>query len=74
MMAELSDKEYAMQRIQEVNTALSDGMYVAASRLLHIMPACDIALLLESSPPKVELSFQLVDADEHGDILEELSV
>ncbi|PYE33327.1 Mg2+ transporter MgtE [Idiomarina fontislapidosi] len=74
MMAELSDKEYAMQRIQEVNTALSDGMYVAARRMLHNMPACDIALLLESSPPKSRaIVWKLVDADEHGDILEELS-
>ena len=73
-MAELSDKEYAMQRIQEVNTALSDGMYVAARRMLHNMPACDIALLLESSPPKSRaIVWKLVDADEHGDILEELS-
>ncbi|MEC7643667.1 MAG: magnesium transporter, partial [Pseudomonadota bacterium] len=71
---ELSDKEYAMQRIQEVNTALSDGMYVAARRMLHNMPACDIALLLESSPPKSRaIVWKLVDADEHGDILEELS-
>ena len=74
MMAELSDKEYAMQRIQEVNTALSDGMYVAARHMLHNMPACDIALLLESSPPKSRaIVWKLVDADEHGDILEELS-
>ncbi|MGM0525338.1 magnesium transporter [Idiomarina seosinensis] len=74
MVAELSDKEYAMQRIQEVNTALSDGMYVAARRMLHNMPACDIALLLESSPPKSRaIVWKLVDVDEHGEILEELS-
>lgn len=74
MIAELSDKEYAMQRIQEVNTALADGMYVAARRMLHNMPACDIALLLESSPPKNRaIVWKLVDVDEHGEILEELS-
>ena len=39
MIAELSDKEYAMQRIQEVNSALADGMFVAARRMLHNMPA-----------------------------------
>jgi magnesium transporter len=49
-------------------------MYVQARRLLHNLPAWDIALLLESSPPKSRLIiWQLVDADEHGDILEELS-
>ncbi|HAD48985.1 MAG: magnesium transporter [Idiomarinaceae bacterium] len=74
MIAELSDKEYAMQRIQEVNTALADGMYVAARRMLHNMPACDVALLLESSPPKNRaIVWKLVDVDEHGEILEELS-
>lgn len=74
MVAELTDKEYAMQRIQEVNAALADGMYVAARRMLHNMPACDIALLLESSPPKNRaIVWKLVDVDEHGEILEELS-
>ena len=74
MAAELSDKEYAMQRIQAVNATLADGMYVAARRMLHNMPACDIALLLESSPPKNRaIVWKLVDVDEHGEILEELS-
>lgn len=74
MIAELSDKEYAMQRIQEVNTALADGMFVAARRMLHNMPACDVALLLESSPPKSRSKiWKLVDIDEHGEILEELN-
>ncbi|MDV6327893.1 magnesium transporter [Idiomarina sp. PL1-037] len=74
MIAELSDKEYAMQRIQEVNSALSDGMFVAARRMLHNMPACDVALLLESSPPKSRsIVWKLVDVDEHGEILEELN-
>ncbi|EKE85383.1 magnesium transporter [Idiomarina xiamenensis] len=74
MVAELSDKEFAIQRIQEVNDALASGMYVLARRMLHNTPACDVALLLESSPPKTRaVIWQLVDADEHGDILEELS-
>lgn len=74
MIAELSDKEYAMQRIQAVNTALADGMFVAARRMLHNMPACDVALLLESSPPRNRsIVWKLVDVDEHGEILEELN-
>lgn len=74
MIPELSDKEYAIQRIQEVNTALADGMFVAARRMLHNMPACDVALLLESSPPKSRSKiWKLVDIDEHGEILEELN-
>ncbi len=74
MLAEVADLEFAEQRLQEVTAALARGMYVQARRLLHNLPAWDIALLLESSPPKSRLIiWQLVDADEHGDILEELS-
>ena len=74
MLAEVADLEFAEQRLQEVTAALARGMCVQARRLLHNLPAWDIALLLESSPPKSRLIiWQLVDADEHGDILEELS-
>ena len=49
-------------------------MFVAARRMLHNMPACDVALLLESSPPKSRSKiWKLVDIDEHGEILEELN-
>jgi len=74
MLAEVADKEFAEQRIQEVSESLARGMYVQARRQLHNLPAWDVALLLESSPPKARvIIWQLVDADEHGDILEELS-
>ncbi|HET8816265.1 MAG TPA: magnesium transporter [Pseudidiomarina sp.] len=73
-MLEVAEKEFTEQRLQEVSEALSRGMYVQARRQLHNLPAWDIALLLESSPPKSRVViWQLVDADEHGDILEELS-
>lgn len=73
-MLEVAEKEFTEQRLQEVSEALSRGMYVQARRQLHNLPAWDIALLLESSPPKSRaVIWQLVDADEHGDILEELS-
>lgn len=74
MQADVAEKEIAVQRLQEVNDALARGMFVQARRQLHNLPAWDIALLLESSPPKARaIIWQLVDADEHGDILEELS-
>lgn len=74
MLAEVADKEFAEQRIQEVSESLARGMFVQARRQLHNLPAWDVALLLESSPPKSRaIIWQLVDADEHGDILEELS-
>jgi len=74
MQADVAEKEIAEQRLQDVNDALTRGMFVHARRQLHNLPAWDIALLLESSPPKLRaIMCQLVEADEHGDILEELS-
>lgn len=74
MQADVAEKEIAEQRLQEVNDALARGMFVQARRQLHNLPAWDVALLLESSPPKARaIIWQLVDADEHGDILEELN-
>lgn len=74
MIAEVAEKEVADQRLHEVNHALAAGMFVSARRQLQNLPPWDIALLLESSPPKLRvIIWQLVDADEHGDILEELS-
>jgi len=74
MQADVAEKEIAEQRLREVNDALARGMFVQARRQLHNLPAWDVALLLESSPPKARaIIWQLVDADEHGDILEELN-
>lgn len=50
-MLENSDLQNAQQRLIEVNNALESGMFVSTRRLLEKMPACDVALLLESSPP-----------------------
>ncbi len=73
MLADIAENEFTELRLQEVTDALARGMFVQARRLLHNLPAWDIALLLESSPPKTRtVIWQLVDADEHGEILEEL--
>lgn len=61
-------------RLQEVNKALDNGMYVLARSILDKMPACDVAFLLESSPPaNRKVLWNLTDNDQHGDILEELN-
>ena len=73
-MAEIVEQEYNQQRLLEVNAALSSGMFVHARKLLQKMPAYDLALILESSPPKTRaILWQLIDNDNHGDVLEELN-
>lgn len=72
-MAELLEQEYNIP-IDELNTALSGGMFVHVRNMLESMPATDIALLLHSSPPKSRtVIWQLIDSSIQGEVLEELS-
>ncbi|MCG6199721.1 magnesium transporter [Psychromonas antarctica] len=73
-MLENTDLQNAQQRLQEVNKALSSGLFVRARSILEKMPACDVALLLESSPPaNRKVLWNLTDHDQQGEILEELN-
>jgi magnesium transporter len=73
-MPEISEQEYNHQRLQQVNDALGSGMFVYVRKLLQDIPAYDLALLLESSPSKSRaVLWQLIDADHHGEVLEELN-
>jgi len=73
-MPEVAEQEYNQQRLLEVNTALSSGMFVYVRKLLQNTPSYDLALILESSPPKSRtILWQLIDPDNHGDVLEELN-
>lgn len=73
-MAEAVETKYAQSQLQAINESLANGMFVHVRKTLLSMPACDIALLLESSPSKSRNElWKLIDADFHGDVLEELS-
>jgi len=73
-MPEISKQEHNQQRLHQVNEALDSGMFVYLRKLLQRMTAYDLALILESSPAKSRpVLWQLINADFHGDILEELS-
>jgi magnesium transporter len=73
-MPEISEQKQNHQRLQQVNKALGSGKFVHVRKLLQNMPAYDIALILESSHPKSRaVLWQLIDADHHGEILEELN-
>ncbi len=73
-MAEALEAKYAQGQLQAINESLAKGKFVHVRKMLHEMPACDVALLLESSPSKSRTElWQLIDSDFHGDVLEELS-
>jgi len=73
-MPDVSEQEYNQQKLQEVNAALGSGMFVYVRKLLQNMPPFDLALILESSPPKSRtILWQLIDPDNHGEVLEELN-
>ncbi|MCG3862820.1 MULTISPECIES: magnesium transporter [unclassified Photobacterium] len=73
-MADVLEQDQTHQRLQEVNTALENGMFVHVRRLLQEMEPEDIAHLLEASPPKErQVLWQLTDPEEQGEILDELS-
>lgn len=73
-MPEIAEQEYNQQKLIEVNAALGSGMFVYVRKLLQNMPSYDLALILESSPPKSRtVLWQLIDPDNHGDVLEELN-
>ncbi|XPF96425.1 magnesium transporter [Colwellia sp. RE-S-Sl-9] len=73
-MPEIAEQEYNQQKLLEVNAALGSGMFVYVRKLLQNMPSYDLALILESSPPKSRtVLWQLIDPDNHGDVLEELN-
>lgn len=73
-MPETLELEHTQLQLKEVNAALSSGMFVHVRGMLQDMDPCDIALLLESTPPKGRtILWQLVESEYHGEILEELA-
>ncbi|MCL1077462.1 magnesium transporter [Parashewanella spongiae] len=73
MPVEALDNELTEQRLFQLNEALNSGMFVHVRHMLHDMPASDVALILESSPPKTrEVLWQLIEHNQAGSILEEL--
>ncbi len=73
-MAENPEKEQTHNHLRAVSDALDSGMFVHVRRMLHALPAYDVALLIESTTPSARsVLWQLIDPDQHGDILEELS-
>ncbi|QJR80254.1 magnesium transporter [Alteromonas pelagimontana] len=73
-MAEALETKYAQSQLRQLNAALADGRFVSVRKLLHELASSDVALILESSPTRTrDELWELLDADFHGDVLEELS-
>ena len=73
-MPEKLEHESTHLRLSEVNEALDSGMFVHVKRMLYQTPPCDIALLLESSPPAGRrVLWRLTDPELQGEILDELN-
>ncbi len=73
-MPEKMEHKTTHLRLNKVNEALESGMFVHVKRMLYQTPPCDIALLLESSPPAGrKVIWRLTDPELQGEILEELN-
>lgn len=73
-MAETVEPNNVQSQLASISESLNDGTFVQVRKLLHDLQPSDVALLLESSPSKTRNElWQLIDADFHGDVLEELS-
>lgn len=73
-MAEALVSKYVQSQLRALNGALINGQFVSVRKLLLELPPSDVAHILESSPSRTrDELWDLIDADFHGDILEELS-
>jgi magnesium transporter len=64
----------SQQKLDELTLALDSGTFVDVRRMLNGLAAAEVAHLLESSPPKFRrILWQLVEVDQEGEVLGELS-
>ncbi|MCB1676595.1 MAG: magnesium transporter [Halioglobus sp.] len=60
--------------LEKLTAALNSGTFVDVRRMLNGLPPADVAHLLESSPPKVRhIMWQMVEQENEGEVLNELS-
>ena len=68
------ESEIIQSRLQAVNDALDSGVFARVRSLLQQLTPSEIADLIESSPPKARsLLWKLVEEQDKGEILEELT-
>lgn len=63
-----------LSTLDKLTTALDSGTFVDVRRMLNGLPAADVAHLLESSPPKFRnIIWKMVEVEQEGEVLGELS-
>ncbi|WMC10160.1 magnesium transporter [Oceanimonas pelagia] len=73
-MTEPQEQSSTPDHLETITQALNSGMFVHVRRMLQQMRPGDVAWLLEASPsPSRKVLWQLIDPDDYGEILEELS-
>lgn len=73
-MTDHTEQSSPPDHLEAITQALNSGMFVHVRRMLQQMRPGDVAWLLESSPaPSRKVFWQLIDPDDYGEILEELS-
>jgi magnesium transporter len=73
-MTEALESNHTRAQMSDISVALSSGQFVTVRRMLHTLPASDVALILESSPKRTRKElWALIDTDYHADVIEELS-
>jgi magnesium transporter len=74
-MPNSAHQEPTQVHLETLNEALSSGTFVQVRRMINALPTADVALLMESAPPKArQVIWQLVDMEDKGEILQELSL
>ncbi len=73
-MAQQLQLSIGEKELKQLNDALEHGVSPELRTMLNSLPAADSAHLLESSPPRLRsLLWRLIDRDQEGDVLQELS-
>ena len=64
----------SQKALDKLSLALDSGTFADVRRMLNGLPAADVAHLLESSPPKFRhILWQMVEVEQEGEVLGELS-
>lgn len=74
MSPHAAEQNRTQVQLDELTRALDSGTFINVRHMLNALPPIDVARILESSPPPVRaLIWQLVDEDDEGEVLQELS-
>lgn len=69
-----TEGQQTQEHLQELDDALQSGKFKHVRRMLNGLAPADVAHLLESSPPKLRHAlWQIVEVEDEGEIIQELS-